>query len=86
MALRYWTGSLEKTLPNTCNVCLLQRKQWADKNPEKVQEMWQKWNVGHTGREKINKYRKCISNQFEVDCAVCGCKVKPKQMGKACDE
>ena len=35
----------------TCNVCLAYRKRWADKSPEIVKELWQKYHGEH--REEI---------------------------------
>ena len=63
----------------TCNGCLAHREKWAGNNAEKVRELWQKYHAEH--REEINEKRK-VYNQLEVDCAVCGCKVKKNKWAR----
>ena len=41
----------------TCNVCLAYRKRWADKSPEIVKELWQKYHDEHRGN---NFKRNCV--------------------------
>ena len=50
------------------------RTKWPGNNPEKVKELWQKY---HEEREKKKVY-----NQIELDCAVCGCKVKKNKWAR----
>ena len=63
----------------TCNGCLAQRDKWAGNNPEKVRELWQKYHEER--REEIDEKKK-VYNQIEVDCAVCGCKVKKNKWAR----
>ena len=63
----------------TCNGCLAQREKWAGNNPEKVRELWQKYHEER--REEIDEKKK-VYNQIEVDCAVCGCKVKKNKWAR----
>ncbi len=57
----------------TCNGCLAHREKWAGNFPEKLKELWQNYHVEN--RDVINEKEKTY-NQIDVDCAVCGCKVK----------
>ena len=58
----------------TCNKCLDKRKSWAEKNPEKVKEMNKNYREGEM-KDEI-KEKKKVYNQTEIDCEVCGCKVR----------
>ena len=63
----------------TCNGCLAHREKWAGNNAEKVRELWQKYHAEH--REEINEKKK-VYNQLEVDCAVCGCRVRKNKWAR----
>ena len=63
----------------TCNGCLAHREKWARNNAEKVRELWQKYHAEH--REEINEKKK-VYNQLEVDCAVCGCRVRKNKWAR----
>ena len=63
----------------TCNGCLAHREKWAGNNAEKVRELWQKYHAEH--REEINE-KKQVYNQLEVDCAVCGCRVRKNKWAR----
>ena len=57
----------------TCNKCLDSWHDWANRNPEKRKEGNKKyWDEHKEEKRKYNEeYRK-----FEIDCEVCGCKIK----------
>ena len=63
----------------TCDTCLAQWKRWANKNSEKRREAWQKYWLEN--RDEINEKKK-VYNQIEVDCAVCGCKVRKNKWSR----
>ena len=57
----------------TCNICLGYTEKWAKKNAEKVREMNK--NYREDMKDDIKEKKKAYS-QIEIDCGVCGCKVR----------
>ena len=57
----------------TCNECLAPRKKWAGNNPEKNRELSQRYGEEHKEEKKVYNQE---YNRREVDCEVCGCRMK----------
>ena len=57
----------------TCNVRLDRSRRWGYENSERMRETKERYRGTH--REEIKEYNREYS-QREVDCVVCGCKVR----------
>ena len=73
------TRELEQFRGNnlTCLMCAKWHKTWADRNPERVKENWQRYAREH--KEEIQARKKVYNkeyNQREIECEVCKYKMK----------
>ena len=79
------TRELEQFRGNnsTCLMCAKWHKTWADRNPERVKENWQRYAKEH--KEEIQAKKKVYNkeyNQREIECEVCKYKMKKGHWSK----
>ena len=69
----------------TCDKCLEKARRYRERNPEKVRETWRNQAKKEERIEKKKEYMKEYNkeyNQREMECEVCGSKIKRAEWSK----